>query len=136
VWDAVGWFLAGLVLGAIGLYGVLRNLVVNPVHPCSCGIGPEVECKLGRIITMLEESETREKQMALDLSALESEVSENTAVIGSAVALLAGLKVRIEELIAGMVTEEDKAKLQAFASELDAASNSLAAAVAENTPSA
>jgi ATP phosphoribosyltransferase regulatory subunit HisZ len=85
---------------------------------------------------MLDESEKRETKMALDLSALESEVSENTAVIGSAVALLAGLKVRIEELIAGMVTEEDKAKLQAFASELDAASNSLAAAVAENTPSA
>lgn len=90
--------------------------------------------KLDTIITMLGQGKERDIKMALDLSRLETEVSENKTVIGSAVTLLGGLKTELDRLIAEMATPEDKAKLQAFADTLDTETNALADAVAANTP--
>jgi hypothetical protein len=90
--------------------------------------------KLDLILIMLAQSKEREAKMALELTALETEVSQNTTVVGSAVVLLNGLKTKMEELVASMVTEEDKAKLQSFVDTLDANEQALAAAVAAHTP--
>lgn len=87
-----------------------------------------VEQKLDRIITMLEKSKTREKQMSNDLSALQSEVERNGAVDQSAIVLLNGLAAKIEEL------KGDPAALQAFVDSLRGSSDALAAAVTANTP--
>lgn len=63
-----------------------------------------------------------------DLSRLTQEVSENTAVINSAITLINGLAEQIRAL------STDPAALNALADQLDAQSNALASAVAENTP--
>lgn len=86
--------------------------------------------KLDLIITMLDESKKREKQMASDLTALEAEVARNTEVDQSAILLLQGLAQKIEEL------KTDPAALQAFADSLRGSSDALAAAVTANTPAA
>ena len=63
-----------------------------------------------------------------DLTELETEVAENTTVVGSAIALINGFKDRLAA--AGV----DPAKLAALRDALDINSNALAAAVEANTP--
>lgn len=65
-----------------------------------------------------------------DLTQLTAEVAQNKDVIDSAVVLLKGLKTKLDE--AGT----DPTKLAELSASLDSQSNALAAAVAENTPSA
>ena len=64
------------------------------------------------------------------LTDLQTEVAENKTVMGSAVALLEGLKAKLDEAIAS----GDPAALQALSAELDANTNALANAVSANTP--
>jgi hypothetical protein len=64
-----------------------------------------------------------------ELTALTAEVSRNTAVDASAVALLQGLAAKIETLKTNPVA------LQALADELRSSSDALAAAVVAHTPS-
>lgn len=66
--------------------------------------------------------------MPLDLSALQAEVERDRTVNESAATLLAGLAAKIEEL------KGDPVALQALADQLKSNSDSLAAAVAANTP--
>lgn len=68
--------------------------------------------------------------MAGELAVLTQEVAEIKGVAESAVALLNGLKAKLDEAIAS----GDPAALTALSNELDASSNALAAAVAANTP--
>lgn len=68
--------------------------------------------------------------MALDLSRLQTEVSELTTVVASAVALLDGLSQALRDASA------DPAAVVAIADSIDAQKDALAAAVAQNTPAA
>jgi hypothetical protein len=68
--------------------------------------------------------------MATDLSGLTAEVTRNTEVDDSAVALINGLATQIEQL------KTDPVALQALADSMRASSDKLAAAVAANTPAA
>ena len=64
------------------------------------------------------------------LDELKAKVAANTTVIGSAIALLQGLKAKLDEAIAS----NDPAALKALSDELAATDQSLADAVAANTP--
>jgi hypothetical protein len=68
--------------------------------------------------------------MALDLSALATEVGRNTDVDTSAAALLSQLATTIESL------KTDPVALQALADQLRASNDTLVAAVTANTPAA
>jgi len=65
-----------------------------------------------------------------DLGPLTAEVTRNTEVDSSAIALLNGLSAQIAQL------KNDPVALQALADQLKASSDSLAAAVVANTPAA
>lgn len=62
------------------------------------------------------------------LDELTAEVEENSTVIGSAVALIQGLKEKLD------AAGTDPVKLKALSDQLDSNSKALAAAVAANTP--
>jgi len=66
--------------------------------------------------------------MSAQLDTLTQEVTEMSTVVDSAIVLINGLAAQIVEL------KDDPAALQALADSLDAKANSLAAAVAANTP--
>lgn len=68
--------------------------------------------------------------MALDLSALTSEVERNTTVDGSAKALILLFADQIE------AAKGDQAKLDALVATMRGSSDDLSAAVSANTPSA
>jgi peptidoglycan hydrolase CwlO-like protein len=67
-------------------------------------------------------------KMAGELERLQTEVSEMSGVVDSAVVLIGGLAQQIRDLA------QDPAALTAMADELDAKASRLAAAVAANTP--
>ena len=66
--------------------------------------------------------------MSAQLDKLTTEVSETKTVVASAVTLIEGLAQQIRDL------KDDPVALEALATELDATTNALAAAVAANTP--
>lgn len=73
--------------------------------------------------------------MAVDLSALQAATARNRTVDGSAAELLNGIIQRIKDAI----TADDIAdatNINALVTDLEASTDSLAAAVAENTPAA
>jgi methyl-accepting chemotaxis protein len=81
-----------------------------------------IESRLGGLSTGVNE-------MALDLSGMQAEISENTDVVQSAASLLGRLAQEIRDA-AG-----DPAALEALATQLDQNNQALAQAVAANTPS-
>lgn len=74
--------------------------------------------------------------MALDLSELRAAVAANNEVDQSAITLLNGLTMKLDELIAASGNTVDPADLAALVAELKASTGSLATAVSENTPAA
>jgi peptidoglycan hydrolase CwlO-like protein len=88
------------------------------------------EGRLSRIEDLLTTLVAGSTTMSAQLDTLKSEVTENTAVIASAVALIEGLSAQI------LALKDDPVALAALAAELDTSSNALAAAVAANTPAA
>lgn len=82
--------------------------------------------RLEEILALLKQSKQRELDMAADLSALTTEVEEAAGVQQSAVTLLEGLAQAVRD--AGT----DPAALAALASQLDASTAALAAAVEAN----
>lgn len=68
--------------------------------------------------------------MSPELEALKTEVSETKTIAGSAIALLNGLKTKLDEAIANN-NMQDVVELR---NELDASNNELAAAITANTP--
>lgn len=67
------------------------------------------------------------RKMGVELDDLEKEVSENTTVTGSAIALIRGFKAQLE------AAGNNPAKLRELAQKLDSNEQALAAAVAEHT---
>jgi uncharacterized small protein (DUF1192 family) len=70
--------------------------------------------------------------MAGELDALRAQVARNTDVDSAAVALLRGIKAKLDAAIAA----GDPAALQALSDTLGSSTDSLAAAITENTPAA
>lgn len=87
---------------------------------------------LARIEARQRIAQREARHMAGELAVLTQEVAEIKTVAASAVALLNGLKAKLDEAIAS----GDPAALTALSAELDSAGNDLAAAVAANTPAA
>jgi hypothetical protein len=83
--------------------------------------------KLEMISENIKQLKGSSTHMAADLTVLTAEVARATAVSTSAVVLINGLAAQIAEM------KNDPVALQALADQLDAASDSLAAAVAANT---
>ena len=81
----------------------------------------EVKDKLNLIIS-------KQDQTMADLTQLTTDVQNNATVIGSAVTLLQGLKQQLD------AAGTDATKLAALSSSLEAQTQSLADAVAANTP--
>ena len=73
--------------------------------------------------------------MAVDLSGLQAAVARNNTVDTSASELIRGIAQRIADAIAADDIS-DATNINALVTELNASSDSLAAAVSENTPAA
>ncbi len=86
--------------------------------------GPGLDKLLHTFQAILQEM----RLMSAELDRLTTEVSENTTVIESAIALIEGLAQQIRD------NATDPASLTALADSLDSESNKLGAAVAANTP--
>lgn len=84
---------------------------------------------LTRLTFQLTEIHEQGEQQMADLSALQTEVSENGEVAASAVALLNGLSQQLKDALAA----NDPAAIQALVDQLDANTQGLADAVAANT---
>jgi hypothetical protein len=83
--------------------------------------------RLDRIESALETIIERLQKMSLDFFRLETEVSENTTVIQSAVTLLTGIAQAIRDAAA------DQTKILSLADTLDQQTAALAGAIAANT---
>ena len=81
--------------------------------------------QLNRLLDSIDKMEIK---LANELSDLATQVSETNTVIGSAVALIKGLKSALD------AAGSDPLALKALRDSLDASEQSLAAAVAANTP--
>lgn len=90
----------------------------------------EVAADLRRALVFLNAINQKENQQMLDLSALASEVTENTDAVASASALLATLAEEVR------ATAGDPEAVAALAARLDENNAALSAAVTANTPSA
>lgn len=77
-----------------------------------------------------------ERQMALDLAALEAAVAKNTEVDESASVLLDALTAEIKRLADQSTNPAEQARLNELAASLAARNDALSAAVLKNTPSA
>ena len=74
-----------------------------------------------------------------DLSGIKAQVESTTSVEASAAALISGFQAKLDQAIADAVAANDNADLSALtdlSAELKTSSDSLAAAVATNTPAA
>lgn len=91
-----------------------------------------ISAQLATISTQLTTLTHQEEQIMADLSALQTEVSENGDAVGSAVALLSGLSQQLKDALAA----NDPAAIQALVDQLDANTQTLADAVTANTPAA
>lgn len=90
----------------------------------------QINDKLDAILVALEALTITGEETMADLSVLTSEVTNNTDVVNSAVALIAGLADQIQ------AAATDPAAVQALADNLRANNQALASAVAANTPAA
>ena len=85
------------------------------------------------MIAVLTRLTEQVRTMSAELEILRTEVAENNTVIGSAIALLNGLKQRLDDALA---SNDPPAALAELSASLDTTTNALAAAVAANTPAA
>lgn len=99
------------------------------IHHYIHWVDPPAEA-LTRIEAKLDQLIAEGVTMAADLTALTAEVTRNTDVDQSAIALLQGLAAQIESLKA------DPVALQALADQLKGSSDKLAEAITANTPAA
>ena len=86
--------------------------------------------KLDQILDAVKTLIEQEKIIMADLTALTSQVQQNTEVEASAIVLLNGLSAQIAQL------KNDPVALQALADQLKTSSDSLASAITANTPAA
>lgn len=92
----------------------------------------EVMDELHELKGMIRVVIRKENEMAGELDKLEADVAAEREVIGSAVALLNGLKAKLDEAIAS----GDMSRVVAVNAEIESQTQALAAAVAANTPAA
>lgn len=78
----------------------------------------------------------RLEEMSKQLDTIKQDVTANTTVTGSAVALLTSLKSELDAAIAAQANGDDGAALAALSTSLESNTSALAAAVAANTPAA
>lgn len=88
----------------------------------------DIHTKLDRILYLLKLLVKGEVLIMADLSVLQNEVTQNTDVVQSAVALISGLADQLE------AAATDPAAVQALAESLRTNNQMLAEAVAANTP--
>lgn len=104
---------------------------INVYGNDSCDCGPSqldrIEAKLDALLAL---TTIQGEIVALDLSALSTEVEQNASAIDSAAVLLGTLSQQIRDL------STDPAALQALADQIDANTATLTTAVAANTPAA
>lgn len=89
---------------------------------------PADDCRMAAVERILMLILSKGNAMSAQLDKLTTEVSETKTVVASAVTLIEGLAQQIRDL------KDDPVALEALATELDATTNALAAAVAANTP--
>jgi len=89
-----------------------------------------IDAKLDRILHLLETLIGKEERLMQNLAALTSQVEANTSVEASAVLLINGIAAQLAAV------STDPVAVQALADKLKASSDTLAAAVAANTPAA
>ena len=89
-----------------------------------------VHRKLNELLRLVRTVIRKETEMAGELDALQAEVTRNTEVDQSAIALLVGIKAALDAAIAS----GDPNRILALSAELGTSTNALAAAVAANTP--
>jgi len=114
-----------------------------PISWCYCdkGFCAEVRARLTRIEGLLAQIYGKEiaSTMTLqdDIATLQTKVAANTTVVGSAVTLLQGLSGQVaslkQQLADAGATPDQLAAIESFTTQLDAGTQSLAAAVAANT---
>ena len=80
------------------------------------------------VMDMLQQLMIKENKVMVDLTALTTQVEQNTAVEASAVTLIQGLAKQIAD------SATDPAAIAALASKLNASATALAAAITANTP--
>lgn len=97
---------------------------------------PSIHSKLDTIIGLLNQIITQEKAMAVDLTGLQAELTNNTNQTSSIIALVNGLAAQIAALIAGGTDATTQAAINAVITSWQANDAALAAAVLANTPSA
>lgn len=73
--------------------------------------------------------------MALDITALQTAVANETSIDASAVTLIQGLAAQIQALIASSGNTVDPVALQAIVTQMTTNAASLASAISANTPS-
>ena len=80
------------------------------------------------VMDMLQQLMIKDNKIMVDLTALTTQVEQNTAVEASAVTLIQGLAKQIAD------SATDPAAIAALASKLNASATALAAAITANTP--
>lgn len=93
-------------------------------------IHSDYDKKQDEILALLRTIIQKEDQMSAELDALEAQVTENTTVEASAITLIQGIAAQLA------AAAQDPAKVKALSASLKASSDSLAAAIAANTPAA
>jgi ATP/maltotriose-dependent transcriptional regulator MalT len=93
-----------------------------------------VERKLDSLLVFVSEEQQREERQAMALEEIRAEVERNRQVDESAKALIEGIAAKLAEMSTRPTV--DPAEVAALAAELRGSSDTLAAAVTANTPSA
>jgi len=106
------WIAIALILVLLLLLGVLNQL--------------------GRLAVAVEALNRKEARMAGELDQLEADVTGISNAVDASIALMQGLKAKLDEAIAS----GDMSRVVAVNAELEAKTQALAAAVVANTPAA
>jgi small-conductance mechanosensitive channel len=93
----------------------------------------DIQADVHKVLTIVQSMQTKENTMAVDLTALTTEVTNNTTVTASVLALVQGLVTQIQN-IPPSTDPTTQAALNALVASLTANDGQIAAAVAANTP--
>jgi hypothetical protein len=100
------------------------------------GLDDDTAGVVAQILALITAIDEKVRQMAIDFTAIKTEITELKSVNAGVKALLADLKTRLDALLAIGDPAVVVAELQSLRDELDAETNALAAAAEANTPAA
>jgi len=112
------------------------RIVLPFFHRSGPSLGDKLDAALVLLRSMASTQATMEKKLMSisdDIAALQTAVTSENTVIGSAETLLAGLNQQLMDL-AAQVDPTTAAKIQSLTQAINAKTSELAAAVAANTP--